>query len=118
MINTDSRLVLLHNDDNIFVCCQKIFSGESIQLENHKAIIKTDIDVGHKLARNNINVTEKIYKYGVSIGSAKTDIKKADHVHLHNIKSDYMPSHDRSGLVDDSLPDGNLNNTSEKENFK
>jgi len=100
---TDTRLVLLHDTDNIFVCCQKISAGESIYLEGDTLIIKTDINVGHKLARNNISIKGKVYKYGASIGSAKADIEKADHVHLHNLKSDYMPSYQRSGVIDDSL---------------
>jgi len=30
---------------------------------------------------------EKVIKYGEPIGQATTDIKKGEHVHVHNIKS-------------------------------
>jgi hypothetical protein len=34
-----------------------------------------------------------VLKYGVSIGSATADISLGEHVHLHNIKSDYTPTY-------------------------
>lgn len=101
--DTDKRLVLLHPNDNIFVCCQTISAGESVVLEGESLVIHSDIHVGHKLARSDIALQEKIIKYGASIGSAKASIQRAEHVHLHNIKSDYMPSYQRSGVVDDNL---------------
>ena len=101
--STDKRLVLLHEDDNILVCCRRIAAGEVIRLNGQPQAIHSDIDVGHKLARVDIDITDKIYKYGAAIGSAKATIRRGDHVHLHNLKSDYMPSYQRSGLVDDSL---------------
>ena len=106
--NTDKRLLLLHRDDNIFVCCQKVMANETIELEGERLTLTADIDIGHKLARRPINTGEKVLKYGVSIGSAKTDIRRADHVHLHNLKSDYMPSYQRSGRIDDSPQSGEL----------
>lgn len=94
---------MLHQNDNIFVCCQTISAGETVLLEGELLEVTTTIDVGHKLARWDIGVEDKIYKYGAAIGSAKADIRRADHVHLHNLKSDYMPSYQRNGVVDDSL---------------
>ena len=32
-------------------------------------------------------------KYGVSIGSARTDIAAGEHVHVHNMQSDYTPTY-------------------------
>lgn len=100
---TDKRLVLLHANDNIFVCCQKITANENVVLDGENITVTVDINVGHKLARNDVLASEKIYKYGASIGSAKQDIVKGGHVHLHNLKSDYMPSYQRSGLVGDDV---------------
>lgn len=100
---TDKRLILLNPKDNIFVCCVKLSTGENIQIDGDNLTLTTDINLGHKLARYDIKNGEKILKYGVSIGSAKTDIKRVDHVHLHNIKSDYIPSHIRSGIIDNNI---------------
>ena len=100
--DADKRLLLLHPEDNIFVCCGRIASGEQIIMEQQAITLSKDMEVGHKLARRAIARGEKIIKYGAPIGSAKADIPFASHVHLHNIKSDYIPGHIRTGIVDNS----------------
>ena len=42
---------------------------------------------GHKIALNDIKKGENIIKYGYPIGHATEDIKKGDHIHTHNIKT-------------------------------
>ncbi|WP_316791162.1 UxaA family hydrolase [Pedobacter frigoris] len=49
--------------------------------------------IGHKIADCLIREGEKIIKYGVPIGSATTTIEIGEHVHLHNMKSDYIPTY-------------------------
>ncbi len=102
--DTDKQFILLHKTDNVFVCCKKALANETIKLEGDHLVLTDEIEVGHKLARRDIKSGGKIFKYGVSIGSAKADIKRAEHVHLHNLKSDYIPSHIRSGIVSDKAP--------------
>tara|TARA_B110000046_G_scaffold185681_1_gene228535 strand:+ start:1613 stop:1915 length:303 start_codon:yes stop_codon:yes gene_type:complete len=91
----DRRFVLLHQDDNVFVCCEKVYSGQQVTLEGQVATLNVDIHVGHKVARGDIKQGDKICKYGTSIGSAKQVIKFGHHVHMHNMKSDYISSHTR-----------------------
>ena len=43
---------------------------------------------GHKIALCDIKKGEAIIKYGQPIGHATTDIKKDEHVHTHNVKTD------------------------------
>jgi altronate dehydratase small subunit len=45
------------------------------------------IPYGHKIALRDIPKGETVWKYGLSIGNALVDIKKGDHVHVHNIES-------------------------------
>lgn len=56
----------------------------------------SDIPYGHKIALKDIANGETIFKYGLSIGSATTDIKAGDHVHVHNVES----NRGRGDLVD------------------
>ncbi len=93
MIN--KHFVLLNKADNVFVCCRQLFSGESIKLEEVDVEMTVDITVGHKIARKAISKGTKIIKYGVSIGSAVEDIAFGEHIHMHNMKSDYIASHTR-----------------------
>ena len=92
---TDKRFVLLHPSDNVLVCCSRVVAGESVVLEGKSVSLHTEINVGHKVARVDIAKGTRIIKYGAPIGSATDDIAFARHVHLHNMKSDYIPSHTR-----------------------
>ncbi len=95
----DKRFVLLNESDNILVCCKYVPARETISINERIFVIPSDINVGHKLAYSNIAKGEKIIKYGVAIGSATTTINTGEHVHLHNIKSDYISSHTRASKV-------------------
>lgn len=49
--------------------------------------VEVNIDDGHKYAVRDIKKGENIIKYGNPIGHATCDIKKGDHVHSHNMKT-------------------------------
>ncbi len=49
---------------------------------------------GHKIALTDIKEGENVIKYGYPIGHATVDIKKGEHVHTHNIKTNL------SGVLD------------------
>lgn len=93
MIN--EYFVLLNDEDNVFVCCKQLSAGRSVTLEEVEFTMDVDITVGHKIARAAISEGEKIIKYGVSIGSATQNIARGEHIHMHNMKSDYIASHTR-----------------------
>ena len=48
--------------------------------------------LGDKIASRPIAAGEKIVKYGAPIGSATQAIARGEHVHTHNLKSDYLPT--------------------------
>jgi|TARA_R110001632_G_scaffold1882_3_gene8341 hypothetical protein len=93
------NFVLLNEADNVFVCCKQLLVGEIASVEGTDVAMSVDITVGHKIARKEILKGEKIIKYGVSIGSAVKDITFGEHVHMHNMKSDYISSHTRQSKV-------------------
>lgn len=49
--------------------------------------VEVNVDTGHKYAVCDIKKGENIIKYGMPIGHATEDIKKGDHVHTHNLKT-------------------------------
>lgn len=89
------KFVLLNPTDNVLVSCQTTQIGESVMVDGKYCEMMTPINVGHKIARKPIIKGDKIIKYGVPIGSAITNIAIGEHVHLHNMKSDYISSHTR-----------------------
>ncbi|MDC7675929.1 UxaA family hydrolase [Asticcacaulis machinosus] len=90
-----SPLILLHPTDNVLVCRAAIPAGGVVMIDDAPATIPTDIEVGHKVARIDLKAGDKILKYGAPIGSMTLDARRGDHVHMHNMKSDYISSHTR-----------------------
>jgi len=85
--------IRLSPDDNIVVLAGTLKDGEGVRIGNATFGIKGGLGLGHKLACRPIHKGEKIFKYGVPIGSATKDIAAGEHVHLQNMKSDYLPTY-------------------------
>ena len=49
--------------------------------------VEVNLDDGHKYAARDIKCGENIIKYGNPIGHATADIKKGEHVHTHNVRT-------------------------------
>ena len=97
-----SKLMLLHPDDNVLVCIAPIAAGESLAIDHAELRAAQDVGVGHKVARSPIAPGENILKYGAPIGSATRAIATGEWVHVHNMKSDYIPTHDRQTVAGDA----------------
>lgn len=89
-------VILLHPDDNILVCVKHIAVGDVFAVDGELITSRSSIDVGHKIARVALVAGDKVYRYGAPIGSMTEAVAKGEHVHMHNMKSDYIPSHTRS----------------------
>ena len=96
------KLMLLHPDDNVAVCIAPIEAGERLDAGGTELSAAQALAVGHKLARRAIAAGEKIYKYGAPIGSATAAVDAGEWVHVHNMKSDYIRTHDRHTVAGDA----------------
>jgi altronate dehydratase small subunit len=90
---TDGRLLFLNSRDNVCTAISPIASGVTLQINGNTVLVEKNIPLGFKIAACNIAINETIVKYGVSIGSATRDIAQGELVHLHNMKSDYLPTY-------------------------
>jgi len=79
--------------DNVLIVKNNISPGDEEQVGDIKITFDKAIGFGHKIAGKNINKGEKVIKFGVPIGSATEDISIGSHVHLHNLKSDYLSTY-------------------------
>ena len=89
----DPRLILLDPRDNVFVARVRLKAGKTVETGSGSAPLDRDIALAHKIARRAITAGEKILKYGAPIGVATEAIAPAAHVHVHNMRSDYTPTH-------------------------
>jgi hypothetical protein len=90
---TDGRLLFLNPKDNVCTAIAPISGGTTLQICGNTVVIEQNIPLGFKVAGRNIDTSESIVKYGVSIGSATRDIVLGELIHLHNMKSDYLPTY-------------------------
>jgi hypothetical protein len=97
-----SAVILLHPNDNVVVCRRAVRAGERISIAGSGDVIaRTDVDIGHKLARFVLAKSSKVIKYGAAIGSMTEVAQAGEWVHLHNMKSDYIGAHTRGATGED-----------------
>jgi altronate hydrolase len=87
-----SKVIQLHSKDSVVISIKEIAKGEviNVQGEGENSIeipIRTDIPKGHKILVKPRKKGEDIFKYGYSIGKAKTDLEEGEWIHTHNLQS-------------------------------
>jgi (2R)-sulfolactate sulfo-lyase subunit alpha len=87
------KLLRIHGDDNVLIVVAPIRPGDRDLIDGHEVVFTQNIAVGHKVAACDIKAGEKVHKCGVPIGSAKEMIPAGSHMHLHNLKSDYIATY-------------------------
>lgn len=94
---TDPRLLLLSPSDTVYVLRDQIAAGETVMVEGLAVSFPQTLGLGHKIARLPVAAGDRVIKYGAPIGRATRAIAVGDHVHLHNLTSDYTPSYALNG---------------------
>jgi len=90
----DLKLALKVNDlDNVAtIFASGLTAGMEVEMRDKKGhsermTILSNVPYGHKIAIRDISKGEAVTKYGEALGAATSDIKKGDHVHVHNMDS-------------------------------
>ncbi len=87
------KLLRIHRDDNVVIVVASVMPGDRDIIDGREVVFTQSIAIGHKVAVRDIDAGERIYKCGVPIGSAKETIPAGGHIHLHNLKSDYLATY-------------------------
>lgn len=93
-----ARVVVLHPADNVVICVMPIEVGAQVVIDGEELVAASAIGLGHKLARRDLARGDKALRYGIPIGTMISPAAKGEHIHLHNLRSDYIPSHERDVL--------------------
>lgn len=89
----ERQLFRIAEADNVYVLLRSMPAGTVLQIGGRKVTHESALELGHKIAARDIAAGEKVFKYGAPIGSATCDIQAGEHVHLHNMQSDYIPTY-------------------------
>ncbi|PMS14706.1 hydrolase [Trinickia dabaoshanensis] len=89
----DPRLLLLSPEDNCLIAATTLAAGTALELEGDTVVLADTIALGHKLARHAFAPGEKIVRYGAPIGHVTRAVAKGEHLHTHNLESDYLPTY-------------------------
>ncbi|MGX5819293.1 UxaA family hydrolase [Chitinophaga lutea] len=87
------KLMRIHPDDNVVIISAHVLPGDVEEFEGRRFIFGQKLGLGHKIAAADIPAGAKVIKFGVPIGTATADIPQGGHVHLHNIKSDFLSTY-------------------------
>ncbi|MGK5047565.1 UxaA family hydrolase [Janthinobacterium sp. GB4P2] len=93
MLNTPvSDVLLMSAGDNCVIARTALKKGERVLIDEAPFVLLQDIAIGHKLARTPLAVGDKVLRYGAIIGSVTQPISIGEHIHTHNLESDYIPT--------------------------
>jgi altronate dehydratase len=87
------KAILMDTRDNVATLLADVDSGDMVAVtlssgqEQSEVQAKQHIPFGHKISIKDIEIGDKIIKYGEVIGEATRPITIGDHVHIHNIRS-------------------------------
>jgi len=84
--------ICLGPQDNVAVLLRDVLAGDEVRVDGLTFRVTSGIGLGHKIAVRSIARGERIVKHGMPIGSATDDIAPGAHVHVHNMRSDYLPT--------------------------
>lgn len=92
-----SSVLLMSEQDNCLIARSRLRAGDVVEIDGQKIALPQDIDLGHKLARRPLAIGDKVLRYGAPIGSVTRPIAIGEHIHTHNLESDYIPTYTLSG---------------------
>lgn len=89
---SDPRLLRLDPRDNVLCVTRALASGAVLEVEGQEVALSCDFAHGDKLASHAIAAGSPVLKYGQIIGTATQDVARGEWVHVHNLKSNYLPT--------------------------
>ena len=103
---TKLRAIVMKPADNVCTVLENVEPGAQVDVDagGEKVAVRVAerIPFGHKFAIRNIQRDEPILKYGEVIGVATREIRRGEHVHVHNLDS-------RRGRGDKPSGSGSIN---------
>lgn len=82
-----SNTLIIHASDNVAIAMEDIPAGGQVRLPDGRSFpALADIPFGHKVLLDDLAGGEYVIKYGEAICEVKTDLKRGEWVHTHNLQ--------------------------------
>ena len=89
------RCIHINDDDNIAIVVEDVPSGAQVEYQDVFVVAVTAVPRFNKIALENIPEGAKVRRYGLPIGVASRDILRGEFVHVHNLRSAWIPTFTR-----------------------
>lgn len=99
------RVLKVHPKDNVLVALTDLKKGEIISHDGQEYILQDDIRAKHKFFTVDLSKGDKIYMYGVLVGTAQMDIPKGGWMNTENTKHATEPYQYRATDFQWTAPD-------------
>lgn len=83
-----SKILKIHQSDNIIVALQNLSKNSILTIENQSITLQTDVAAKHKFAAKDFNIGDEIIMYGMLMGKATRLILRGEVITTHNVKHD------------------------------
>jgi SAF domain len=94
---TVGKLLRLAAGDNVYIATADLASGDVVTSTGDVVTLGTPVDLGHKIAAQDIPAGAQVVRSGMPIGRATTPIGAGEWVHTHNLRSDYIATLEHRG---------------------
>ena len=85
----------IHPADNVCVATRPLSANTWITCGNVRFLLDRNVALGAKLALAPLPAGTKIMKFGEPIGTLTQAVPLGGYIHTHNLKSDYLHTHER-----------------------
>jgi len=96
--SSDSRLLLLSGNDNVVIARTNLARGDVVTIDGVQVTLLEDVHLGFKIARCDLGSATRSSSMARSSAPLRRD-PPWDIVHLHNMKSDYLPTYSHEAGV-------------------
>jgi hypothetical protein len=86
------RCIHIHPDDNIAIVTGDAAAGDKLECGDAVVVAAGAVPRFNKIALEDIAEGDAVRRYGLPIGIATRNILKGEHVHVHNIRSAWIPT--------------------------
>lgn len=92
---SEKRLLQLRRGDNVLIATTPIAAGTVLEIDGRACVSDQDIGIGFKVAAQDLAAGEAVIRLGMPVGEITTAVGRGNLVHVHNMKSRYLRTHER-----------------------